>query len=56
MLIKNIWIILKPLPMLKKHLRILLCDYRADGFLVFNKDDKNIPKIENPKFKVKDYS
>jgi UDP-N-acetylmuramate--alanine ligase len=28
----------------------------ADGFLVFNKDDQNIPEIENTKFKKIDYS
>jgi UDP-N-acetylmuramate--alanine ligase len=27
-----------------------------DGFLVFNKDDKNIPQIKNAKFKIIDYS
>ena len=36
----------------KKVFRNFIVRLPADGFLVFNEDDENIPRIENPKFKA----
>jgi len=40
----------------KKAFRDFIVRLPADGFLVFNEDDENIPRIENPRFKVIGYS
>ena len=41
---------------IKKAFKKFIMRLLSDGFLVFNKDDANIPTFENPNFKTIDYS
>jgi UDP-N-acetylmuramate--alanine ligase len=40
----------------KKAFKNFIMRIPANGFLIFNEDDKNIPIVENPKFKIQNYS